>query len=143
MSSCEDMIEEKAYTFVTTDDIENSDKGADMWTIGVYNALTTDLFIYNMLPRPLDYDCDYISGAVWQFAQFGSGNFQGGDGQTDALWNGMYSIINKANKAISNINALDQATLAHRRNCIGELYTIKAWAYFMLVRAYGDIRYIL
>lgn len=139
ISSCEDMIEEKAYTFVTTDDIENSDKGADMWTIGVYNALTTDLFIYNMLPRPLDYDCDYISGAVWQFAQFGSGNFQGGDGQTDALWNGMYSIINKANKAISNINALDKATPAHRRNCIGELYTIKAWAYFMLVRAYGDI----
>lgn len=139
LTSCEDMLEEKAYTFVTTPDIEDSDSGADMWTVGVYNALTTNLFIYGSFPRPLDYDCDYISGAVWQFSEFGSGNFQGGSAQCDAMWTGMYAIINKANKAITNVQAMQNCTEAHKNNCLGELYFLKAWAYFMLTRAYGDI----
>lgn len=139
LSSCEDMLDEKAYTFVTTEDIENSNEGADAWTLGVYNSLFTDMFAYGLFPRPLDYDCDYISGAVWQFSEFGSGNFQGGSAQADAMWNGMYAIINKANKAIDNVERLDGATAAHRNNCLGELYFLKAWAYFNLVRAYGDI----
>lgn len=138
-TSCEDWLEEKAYTFVTTDDIPNSNEGADSWTLGVYNSLFSDMFMYGSFPRPLDYDCDYISGAVWQFSEFGSGNFQGGASQADAMWNGMYALINKANKAISNVKALDGATERHRDNCLGELYFLKAWAYFMLTRAYGDI----
>lgn len=138
-TSCEDWLEEKAYTFVTTDDIPNSDEGADSWTLGVYNSLFSDMFMYGSFPRPLDYDCDYISGAVWQFSEFGSGNFQGGASQADAMWNGMYALINKANKAITNVKALDGATERHRDNCLGELYFLKAWAYFMLTRAYGDI----
>ena len=138
-TSCEDWLEEKAYTFVTTDDIPNSNEGADSWTLGVYNSLFSDMFMYGSFPRPLDYDCDYISGAVWQFSEFGSGNFQGGASQADAMWNGMYALINKVNKAISNVKALDGATERHRDNCLGELYFLKAWAYFMLTRAYGDI----
>ena len=138
-TSCEDWLEEKAYTFVTTDDIPNSDEGADSWTLGVYNSLFSDMFMYGSFPRPLDYDCDDISGAVWQFSEFGSGNFQGGASQADAMWNGMYALINKANKAITNVKALDGATERHRDNCLGELYFLKAWAYFMLTRAYGDI----
>lgn len=139
LTSCEDWLEEKAYTFVTTDDIPNSNEGADSWTLGVYNSLFSDMFMYGSFPRPLDYDCDYISGAVWQFSEFGSGNFQGGISQADAMWNGMYALINKANKAITNVKALDRATERHRDNCLGELYFLKAWAYFMLTRAYGDI----
>lgn len=138
-TSCEDWLEEKAYTFVTTDDIPNSNEGADSWTLGVYNSLFSDMFMYGSFPRPLDYDCDYISGAVWQFSEFGSGNFQGGTSQADAMWNGMYALINKANKAIANVKALDGAIERHRDNCLGELYFLKAWAYFMLTRAYGDI----
>lgn len=138
-TSCEDWLEEKAYTFVTTDDIPNSNEGADSWTLGVYNSLFSDMFMYGSFPRPLDYDCDYISGAVWQFSEFGSGNFQGGTSQADAMWNGMYALINKANKAIANVKELDGATERHRDNCLGELYFLKAWAYFMLTRAYGDI----
>ena len=139
LTACEDMLEEKAYTFVSTGDISNDDAGADAWTMGVYNSLTTDMFVYGTFPRPLDYDCDYISGAVWQFSEFGSGNFQGGTSQADAMWKGMYALINKANKAIANVKGLTGATERHRNNCLGELYFLKAWAYFMLVRAYGDI----
>ena len=138
-TSCEDMLEEKPYDFISPGEIENSDGGADMWVIGVYNVLHTGMFIYGSFPRPLDYDCDYISGAVWQFSEFGSGNFQGGSAQCNALWTGMYSLINKANQAIAQIEGMSGPTEAHKKNCLGECYFLKAWAYFYLARAYGDI----
>lgn len=138
-TSCEDMLNEKPYDFISPDDIEDSDAGADMWVLGVYNTLHSSMFVYGSFPRPLDYDCDYISGAVWQFSEFGSGNFQGGSSQCDALWTGMYSMINKANQAIARINTMSNVTEEHKNNCLGECYFLKAWAYFYLVRAYGDI----
>lgn len=70
------MLNEKPYDFISPDDIEDSDAGADMWVLGVYNTLHSSMFVYGSFPRPLDYDCDYISGAVWQFSEFGSGNFK-------------------------------------------------------------------
>ena len=138
-TSCEDMVEEKPYDFISPDQIEDSDEGADMWVMGCYNVLHTGMFIYGSFPRPLDYDCDYISGAVWQFSEFGSGNFQGGSNQSDALWTGMYSMINKTNQAIKELNEMQNLTEAHKNNCLGECYFLKAWAYFYLTRAYGDI----
>ena len=31
-TSCEDMLEEKPYDFISPDDVPDSDDGADMWT---------------------------------------------------------------------------------------------------------------
>ena len=121
-TSCEDMLEEKPYDFISPDQIEDSDEGADMWVMGCYNVLHTGMFVYGSFPRPLDYDCDYISGAVWQFSEFGSGNFQGGSNQADALWTGMYSLINKCNQAIKELNEMQNLTEAHKNNCLGECY---------------------
>ena len=64
MTSCESMIEEKPFDFIVPEDVEDSDNGADMWVTGVYNTLHEAMFRYGSFPRPLDYDCDYISGAV-------------------------------------------------------------------------------
>jgi hypothetical protein len=133
------MIEEKPFDFIVPEDVEDSDNGADMWVTGVYNTLHEAMFRYGSFPRPLDYDCDYISGAVWQFSQFGSGNFQGGDGQADVLWTGMYSLINRANIAVSEINKMQNVSEEFKKNALGECYFLKAWAYFYLVRAYGAI----
>ena len=97
------------------------------------------MFRYGNMPRPFDYDCDNVSGATWQFDQFGNGNFQGSNNHCDVVWTGMYSVINRANEAIERINEMKNLTARHRDNVLGECYFLKAWAYFMLVRAYGDI----
>lgn len=75
-TSCEDMLEEKPYDFISPDDVPDSDDGADMWTTGVYETLHSSMFRYGNMPRPFDYDCDNVSGATWQFDQFGNGNFR-------------------------------------------------------------------
>ena len=39
ITSCESMSEEKPFDFISPDDVEDSDNGADMWVVGVYNTL--------------------------------------------------------------------------------------------------------
>lgn len=137
-SSC-DLLDEVPYDFIEADDVPDSDEGANMWVAGTYETLHSAMFRYGLMPRPLEYDADYISGATWQFDQFGNGNFQGDKKHCDALWNGAYSLINRANIAISSIEKQQNVTELHKNNCLGELYFLKAWAYFLLVRAYGDL----
>lgn len=89
-------------------------------------------------PRVLEMDCDYTSGPDWAFSNLGAGNFQG-DEVADAVWKGCYSLINRANVALNYVNQITGADEKVKANAIGELKFNKAFAYFMLTKAYGDI----
>ena len=87
----------------------------------------------------LEFDADYISGPDWLFGTFGAGNFQGEPDLPDALWKGCYGLINRSLNAESHIAAMQSLTNAQRNNAIGEMRFQRAFAYFLLARAYGDI----
>ena len=52
LGSCENLLEEKVYSKITAQDIEDSDAGADLWVTGAYNGLNR-FFIYQEFPRNL------------------------------------------------------------------------------------------
>ena len=62
-----------------------------------------------------------------------------GDDVTNTIWKGCYNLINRANVAIKYINAITGADERVKTNGLGEVYFQKAFAYFMLVKAYGEI----
>ena len=84
-------------------------------------------------------DHDYISGPDWSMSSLGAGNFQGDASVVDALWNGCYGLINRANEAERHIEAMTDLSEAFRNNAIGEVKFQKAFCYFLLVRAYGPV----
>jgi len=137
-TSCEDMIKEDKYDFNKPEDIPDSDEGATQWVIGTYSKLANDMFRWNEFPTVLDFDCDYISGPDWAFKQFGAGNFQE-IGEVIAMWEKPYNLIHRANYALENIEAMKNVEPRHKENLQGELYFLKAYGYFLLVRAFGDI----
>jgi starch-binding outer membrane protein, SusD/RagB family len=60
------------------------------------------------------------------------------DGQTNDFWTGQYQEINLCNQVLDNIGNVDMdAALAARY--IGEAKFIRAYSYFRLVRAFGDV----
>lgn len=138
LSGCSDWLDEKAYSVISADQIEDSDKGADMWSMGVYNGLIR-MFVYDEFPRCIEFDCDYITGPTWAFDEAGSGNFQGATLQVDPAWKLNYELINRANEAIYHIEKMENVTLDYKQNVLGEMYFLKAHSYFMLVRLYGEI----
>ena len=119
--------------------IGGSKEDADMLVTGVYSKWIYDMFCWGYFPRMLEFDADYISGPDWLFGTFGAGNFQGETDLTDALWKGCYGLIGRANTAIRVIDKMENISDEYKANCIGELRFQRAFAYFLLVRAYGPV----
>ncbi|HVW98257.1 MAG TPA: RagB/SusD family nutrient uptake outer membrane protein [Mucilaginibacter sp.] len=136
LASCR--LNEKVYDFVSPAQVGDSDAAADKWALGAYNELSL-MFRYSEFPAVLEYDDDYTTGPSWAFGELGAGNFQGNSKQTDPLWTYSYVLIHRANRAITNIEKMTKTTVAYKRNVLGEMYFLKAFSYFLLVRAYGDL----
>ncbi len=138
-TGCSSWIEEDPDSFITPDMLGDSEDAAKQWVTGVYSKWINDMFRWGYFPRVLEQDADYISGPDWLFGTFGAGNFQGEPEVPDALWNGCYNLIGRANLAEREINAMSSISDAVKNNAIGEVKFHKAFAYFLLVRAYGAV----
>ena len=132
-------IEENPSSLVTDTSMGDSPEACDAWVTGTYSKWIYDMFCWGYFPRMLEFDADYISGPDWLFGTFGAGNFQGESDLTDALWKGCYGLIGRSINAERHIAAMKNITDAERNNAIGEMRFHRAFAYFLLVRAYGDI----
>ena len=138
LCACADALEEKGFSFINEKMIADSDEGAEQWATGAYSTLTYEVFRWNAFPHVLDFDCDYMTGPDWAFGKFGSGNFQDDD-HAQQMWEKMYNIIHRCNLGIENIALMSNASEAAKNNAMGELHFLKAYAYFLLVRAFGPI----
>ena len=56
-----------------------------------------------------------------------------------AAWKEFYLLIRNANSAISNISTAEALTAEEKNQLIGELYVLRAMAYYDLTRFYGDV----
>ena len=123
------------------DNVGDSKEAVDTWVTGVYSNWLYDMFCWGEFPKVLELDADYISGPDWLFGSMGAGNFQA-ESALDKMWKGPYNLINDANVAIRYISAMKNVDEDYKNNAIGECYFQKAFAYFLLVRAYGPIPYL-
>lgn len=138
MGSCS-FIDEDTEGQTTDAVVGDSDEAARAWVTGVYSKWVYDMFCWGYFPKVLELDADYISGPTWLFGAFGSGDFEAESEICDALWKGCYGLIERADFAARQIEAMREVDTRVRQNCLGELNFHKAMAYFLLVRAYGAV----
>lgn len=139
-TSCTDWLNTEPESFIGPENVGDSEEAVDTWVTGVYSNWLNNIFIYAEFPRVLELDADYVSGPDWLFGHLGAGDFQGESSLTK-MWTGPYKLINDANKAIRYIKAMSSVDEAYQNNAIGEMEFQKAFAYFLLVRAYGAVPY--
>lgn len=140
-TSCNDFLTEKPESMIGPDNIGDSKVAVDTWVTGVYSKWLNDMFCWGEFPKVLELDADYISGPDWLFGTLGAGNFQA-EPALDKMWKGPYNLINDANIAVRYISAMSNVDENYKNNALGECYFQEAFAYFLLVRAYGPIPYL-
>lgn len=138
LSSCDNLLEEKAYDFVSPEQLGDSESAASQLVTGAYNTIITSFIAPGSYLYLTNMDCDYASGASWAFGNVGAGNPQGFWG-IDHMWQGCYTLIHRANLGISKVTAMNNLTSKSKENALGQLCFLKAWAYFNLVRNYGPV----
>lgn len=138
LNSCQEFLTEKPYDFVALEELEDSQESVNYLVTGVYSKWCNDLFRYDVLPSGLEKDGDYVSGATWNFAALGAGSFQSSS-EITSLWKSGYNLIDRCNTALELIEPMENVTAEDKANAIGEISFNKAFMYFILTRAYGEI----
>jgi hypothetical protein len=68
------------------------------------------------------------------------------DGRTQHIinyWNGLYRVIANANLVLDRVPAITPMDANQKKKVLGEAQFLRAWAYFYLVRLWGDVPLIL
>lgn len=139
LTSCNDYLQEKPVHLVSPDQLGDSPEACDQWVTGVYSKWLNDMFRWSNFPKVLELDTDYVSGPDWCFSSIGAGNFQGDPDAINTMWFGCYSVISRSLLARKYISEMKNITEDYRANALGELKMQEAFAYFLLVRAYGEV----
>lgn len=135
--SCDDFLTEKQYDFIGPDLVGDSEEAKEYWLNGVYYTFNSgDYFQYGAFEQMWELDNDDVSGPPWAMSGIGAGNFPGFWGY-NVTWTGPYNIIHRANQALLKIGEMVSLTEESKKDAIGQLYFLRAFAYFQLVRAYG------
>lgn len=71
-------------------------------------------------------------------AEFDTYQYSKDDWAPNTYWNDHYTMINLANNAVNTADSLDVTDAASLRN-LGEACFFRAYAYFELVKTYGDV----
>ncbi|MGI4871859.1 MAG: RagB/SusD family nutrient uptake outer membrane protein [Janthinobacterium lividum] len=133
-TSCKDFITENPSANVGPAQVTD----ANSYVNGALNTLVSDaMFRYGQFPNLWDYDSDDSTGPSWAYGDIGAGNFQSYWG-IDTGWSGPYVLIHRCNFGMSQVQSLTMDATA-QKDAVAQLRFLRAWGYFLLVRAYGPV----
>ncbi|WP_291528432.1 RagB/SusD family nutrient uptake outer membrane protein [Bacteroides sp. UBA939] len=134
MSSCS--LDEEVYTSMAGEVVAQEGNYSAL-VAGAYSALGY-LFEWGAYHEAINLDCDYQSGPAWAFTTIGNGNFYN-NSSLDTFYFTYAQIIDRANYHYYLVNQVAGAPEKLKKNALGELRFLKAWALFEMVQVYGPI----
>jgi len=139
IAGCSQVLDTPSYGFYNESEILKTETDANGLLLGAYSEMTKrnwNLF-HNCYWIVIDFDNDHVVGPNWAMGTIGSGAFQGFWGM-DRVWSGLFSIVNRCNQVLEKVPAMSIDETV-KNNVLGEAQALRAWAYFTLVRMYGEL----
>ncbi|MRG44820.1 RagB/SusD family nutrient uptake outer membrane protein [Chitinophaga sp. SYP-B3965] len=142
LSSCEKFLEEKPETQYTTDNFFVDKTTLDAGIVGMYSS-AKDLFgVYTNTPlfmTELGTDEAMFKGTSGVRFNFDRYTFSVSEGSVYEYWIRHYEIAARANTIIAAAAKVQTITEADRNEITGEARFIRAFVYFRLVQAFGEV----
>ncbi|HOS45873.1 MAG TPA: RagB/SusD family nutrient uptake outer membrane protein [Paludibacter sp.] len=142
--SCEDFLQEKVYTQVTSDYIVSTPSGMASAVLAMYNKdreifrnnSDTETTLWTNMLMGDDITVPRAGNGVPQFGRLA--NLQGSTGNVGRLWRHMYAIIGYANLVVDASQRVDM-TDPVAIQALAEARVFRAHAYFWLIRKFDRI----
>lgn len=146
LSSCQKFLEETPTGQITSDYNFTSGPEGTALVVGTYRSLAS----YtggagdwgNYLPATIEYPTGgaFTSDAHVQFWKFQTNQTAGGTlSDYDNFWYNNYQGVRDCNLTISKINGITDWSASQKSAAMGEVRTLRAFYYFLLVRYFGDL----
>ena len=149
LTSCNAFLEEKPKTFLTPESYFNTEGQVVAAVNGVYTFLSDifngDVEVNSQTLMFMEYLSGYGErprGAGTQdLSQANMPNVADNNGYVEKLWGTAYKAIENCNSVIKGIESIADGILSEDRKneLLGEVYFLRAYNYFNLVRLYGPV----
>lgn len=147
MTSCSDFLDKKSTAY-DSDGFYESEAGMDEGVTGIYRTLVYDenWAVPQIMVQDVysPYACQFIENST---ISAGPG-MTPDQGYISTYWNGHFAIVGRANNVITGakigfdgIFDPDAADATYRRR-LAEAYVLRAYAYYNLVQAFGNIPFM-
>ncbi|RAJ72795.1 SusD-like starch-binding protein associating with outer membrane [Chitinophaga dinghuensis] len=145
-SSCA-KLDQAPHSFLTPENLEYDEQGIQTMANGLYTALWMGNWDFSCRQVILMLGSDdMICGTITKRGtQVDILNKDAGLLKDDikSLWLNMYKVIQLSNMMLTEIPKSTQATQEVKNKYLGEAYFMRGYAYFMLVRMFGDVPAII
>src|SRR5688572_12037621 len=139
MTCCsEDFIELAPISTVSTEALYKTDLDFQDAVTGIYGVYQTEylnMWLYGDIRGDDSWD-ELVKGTAAAMDLFTINN---DDGVIRSTWRNYYNIINRANVMLDEIETADASAVTNKDRHIGEAKFLRAFAYFNLVRIFGDV----
>ena len=148
MAGCsDDFLDEKALTFYSEENYYNTSDGMDLAVVALYSDVMYYM-IYNnrtafyntwqlgtdvVEPSATDYRTDEETVASY------NSNWNAENALVLEVWKDCYASIGKSNAILANIDLPSWDSDSQKNRIIGNALFFRAWWYYYLVQAYGDV----
>lgn len=139
MSCQNDFINLNPISTVSVDAVYKTDKDFQDAVVGVYSMLKNqyqDFWIFGDLRSD---DSWHALGNDAFLISVDKFNMNGDAALMINTWRNYYSAINRANLVLSKIETADPAVVTNKTRHVAEAKFLRAFAYFDLVRIFGDV----
>lgn len=139
--SCEDFLDKDPYSSAPTGEMLSSYSNLKIALTGLYNHLTDVDYYGKNFVLSADIRGDDTNLKIENSNRMTTEyKFIMTDGSIDAqgTWGIMYKVINQANMILAHIDQVDDGSPEERNQLKGEVLTIRAMAFFDLVRQYSQ-----
>ena len=143
----DDFLDEKALTFYSEENYYNTADGMDLAVVALYSDVMYYMVYKNRTafynawqlgtdvvePSATDYRTDEETVASY------NSNWNAENALVLEVWKDCYASIGKANAILKNIDLPDWDSDTQKNRITGNALFFRAWWYFYLVQAYGDV----
>ncbi|NDV83679.1 RagB/SusD family nutrient uptake outer membrane protein [Bacteroides sp. 51] len=139
-SSCEDWLDMPSESKADSSSIFTTVSRAEMTVVGAYASLHTQELGYQLL-MGTDESSSTESNSKYNVSNYDYTNLTG---MLSSTYTTMYKAIEYSNVCIKNIPGMSAASETEEKklnSLLGEAYAIRAYAYWNIVRFYGDVPY--
>lgn len=142
LTGCVDLMQEP-QSFLTPENIEYSEENVVSLTNGLYKTLWWNNWGFNCRPQILGLGADDLIGGSPQKRHYIADELMIDgttfNGDTETVWQNMYAVIQGCSQLLEGLTVTTDLPEDKKKQYMGEAHFMRAFAYFQLVRWFGDV----
>lgn len=136
--SCDDLINTDPKSVITAGSFWKTENDAEGAMVGMYAYLRdiAGVNLYHLSEARADVvTLGTVGEGGWAKYYYNTLN----PDDAGPSWNSFYTLINSANLIIKYVPDIEFSSEQNKNNMLAQAYTMRAWAYFVMTKTWGDL----